>query len=175
MNNKGFKITLHDGRVIDKYFATLQDAIKELGLKNIKKADEVTIKKSSAAVAPSKDSALVISMRSEEDLQLSLTCGYAVTYNCPSYKRIFPGMKYFETSENSVLEAEIVKLAKYDSMVHHHWKGPGFKPDKTWKWAIFHINAQMITRADAEAKYGKISGVQGGIGYLNLSKKSNDL
>jgi hypothetical protein len=29
----------------------------------------------------------------------------------------------------------------------------------------------MISRADAEAKYGKISGVQGGIGYINLAKK----
>ena len=151
MNNKGFKITLHDGRVIDKYFATLQDAIKELGLKNIKKADEVTIKKSSAAVAPSKDSALVISMRSEEDLQLSLSCGYAVTYNCPASSRIFPGMKYFETSENTVLEGEIVKLAKYDSLVHHHWKGLGFKPSKTWKWAIFHKNSKIISREEAES------------------------
>lgn len=174
MNNKAFKITLHDGRVIDKLFPTLQDAIKELGVKNIKKVEEVNIKKSSTAVTPSKDSALVISMRSEEDLQLSLSCGYAVTYNCPASNRIFPGMKYFETSENTVLEGEIVKLAKYDSLVHHHWKGPGFKPDKVWKWAIFHKNSKIITKEEAEAKYGKIPGVQGGIGYLDLSKSKSE-
>ena len=51
-----------------------------------------------------------------------------------------------------------------------NWKGPGFKPDKIWKWAIFHSNAKIITREEAEAKYGKIPGVQGGIGYLDLSK-----
>lgn len=168
MNNKALKITLHDGRVIDKYYSTLQDAIRELGLKNIKKVDEVTIKKS--RVVPSKDSALVISMRSDEDLQLSLSCGYAVTYNCPASNRIFPGMKYFETSENNVLEAVIVKLAKYDSLVHHHWKGPGFRPNRTWKWAIFHNNSRIISREEAESIYGKMPGVQGGIGYLDLSK-----
>ena len=174
MNNKAFKITLQDGRVIDKYFSTVQDAIKELGVKNIKKVDEVTIKKSNTTVVPAKDSALVISMRSDNDLQLSLSCCYAVTYNCPSYKRIFPGMKYFETSENNVLEGEIVKLAKYDSLLHHHWKGPGFKPDKVWKWAIFHKNSKIITKEEAEAKYGKIPGVQGGIGYLDLSKSKSE-
>jgi len=170
MNNKAFKITLKEGQVSEKLFATVQDAIKEFGVKNIAKIDEVTIKKSSTAVTPSRDSALVISMRSEADLKLSMDCKYAVTYNCPSYKRIFPGMKYFETSEKFVLEGEIVKLAKYDSLIHHHWKGPGFKPDKTWKWAIFHSNAKIITREEAEAKYGKIPGVQGGIGYIDLSK-----
>ena len=174
MNNKAFKITLQDGRVIDKYFSTVQDAIKELGLKNIKKVDEVSIKKTNASVIPAKDTALVISMRSEDDLKLSLSCGYAVTYNCPSYKRIFPGMKYFETSEHHVLEGEIVKLAKYDSLLHHHWKGPGFKPDKVWKWAIFHKNSKIISKEEAEAKYGKIPGVQGGIGYLDLSKSKSE-
>ena len=170
MNNKAFKITLKEGQVSEKLFATVQDAIKEFGVKNIAKIDEVNIKKSSTAVAPSRDTALVISMRSEDDLKLSLDCKYAVTYNCPSYKRIFPGMKYFETSENFVLEGEIVKLAKYDSLVHHHWKGPGLRPDRVWKWAIFHKNSKIISREEAESIYGKMPGVQGGIGYIDLSK-----
>jgi len=169
MNNKAFKITLKEGQVSEKLFATVQDAIKEFGVKNIAKIDEVNIKKSSVTIAPSRDTALVISMRSEEDLKLSMVCKYAVTYNCPSYKRIFPGMKYFETSEKFVLEGEIVKLAKYDSLVHHHWKGPGLRPDRVWKWAIFHKNSKIISREEAESIYGKMPGVQGGIGYIDLS------
>ena len=86
----------------------------------------------------------------------------------------FVGMKYFETSDNFVLEGEIVKLSKYDSILHHHWEGPGFRPDKVWKWAIFHKNSTIITKEEAEAKYGKIPGVQGGIGYLDFSKSKSE-
>jgi hypothetical protein len=75
-------------------------------------------------------------------------------------------------SENYVLEGEILKLNKFDMKVHQDWAA--IMPSdakKIWKWAIFHTKSAMISRADAEAKYGKISGVQGGIGYINLAKK----
>jgi hypothetical protein len=169
VKNKAFKVFLKDGRIPDILYSTMQEAFKTHGLKNILRVDEVAVGKANkSSVMPSKDMALVISMRSEKDLKISLDCGYAVTYNCPSAQKIYDGMSYLETSENSVLEGKLLKLTKYDKLIHHHWKGPGLHPDKEWKWAIFHKDAQIISREEAEKKYGKISGVQGGIGYHNI-------
>jgi hypothetical protein len=171
MKNTAFKVYLKDGRIPETLFSTIQEAFKVHGVKNILRVDEVPVGKGNKTIiAPNKDLALVISMRSEQDLHISLDCGYAVTYNCPSYKKIYPGMPYFETSEKWVLEGKILKLARYDKLIHHHWKGPGLHPEKEWKWSIFHTQSVIISRDEAEAKYGKFSGVQGGIGYHDVSR-----
>ncbi len=94
-------------------------------------------KANKSSLKPSKDMALVISMRSEEDLKISLDCGYAVTYNCPSAQKIFDGLSYLETSEKSVLEGKLFKLTQYDKLIHHHWKGPGLHPDKDVEMGYF--------------------------------------
>ena len=173
MINKLYKVQLKDGKTIQTLYQSVGDAIKAHGASNIDKIHEVIAKKDpSQEVAKSKDLVLVLSSRNDDDLELSIKCGYAVTYNCPSYKKIFKGMKYLEVSENYVLEGEILKLNKFDMKVHQDWAAIIPKhSDKIWKWAIFHTKSVMISRADAEAKYGKISGVQGGIGYINLAKK----
>lgn len=173
MLNKLYKVQLKDGKIPTTLYQTVGDAIKAHGAGNIVKIDEVAAKKSSTGtIAKSSDLVLVLSSRADNDLELSLKCGYAVTYNCPSYKKIFAGMKYLEVSENFVLEGEILKLDKFDLKVHHDWASiiPRHQ-EKIWKWAIFHTKATLIPRADAEKKYGKIPGVQGGIGYINLGKK----
>jgi hypothetical protein len=173
MINKFYKVQLKDGKIPATLYHSIGDAIKAHGVKNILKIDEVTTKKGNTTeVAKSKDLILVLSSRSDDDLNLSIKCGYAVTYNCPSYKKIFQGMKYLEVSENSVLEGEILKLEKFDLKVHHDWASIIPKhAEKIWKWSIYHNRSTIIPREDAEKKYGKIPGVQGGIGYINLAKK----
>lgn len=173
MKTKAFKVFLKDGRISGILYPTMQEAFKAHGLKNILRVDEVYVGNANkSSVIPSKDTALIISMRSEEDLKISLDCGYAVTYNCPSAQKIYTGMHYLETSLNTILEGKLVKLARYDKKIHHHWKGPGLHPDKEWKWAIFHKDSQIISREEAENKYGRISGVQGGIGYHKIATSS---
>jgi hypothetical protein len=172
MVNKVYKVYLKDGKIPATLYPSFDDAVKAHGLKNIAKVDEVIIKKgNSSSVAQSKDLILVLSSRSDEDLKLSLKCGYAVTYNSPSFKKIFQGMKYLEVSENLVLEGTIVKLDKYDSKLHHDWNSIIPRKQKPWNWAIYHTNSSIIPREEAEGNYGKISGVQGGIGYIDLTKK----
>jgi hypothetical protein len=173
MENKLYKVQLKDGKTIQTLYQSVGDAVKAHGASKIDKIHEVIAKKdANQDVAKSKDLVLVLSSRNDDDLDLSMNCGYAVTYNCPSYRKIFKGMKYLEVSENYVLEGEIIKLNKFDMKVHQDWAAIIPKhSDKIWKWAIFHTKSVMISRADAETKYGKISGVQGGIGYINLAKK----
>ena len=173
MLKKLFKVQLIDGKIPATLYQTASDAVKAHGAKNIKKIEEVAEKKTKGTeVSKSKDLILVLSSRGDDDLELSIKCGYAVTYNCPSYKKIFQGMKYLEVSENLVLEGEILKLEKFDLKIHHDWAliAPRLEGE-LWNWSIYHSKATIISRAEAEEKYGKISGVQGGIGYMNLSKK----
>ncbi len=172
MINKLFKVQLKNGKIPVTLYQSVGDAMKAHGASNIAKIDEVSSKKANSPdVAKSKDLILVLSNRADNDLELSNKCGYAVTYNCPSYKKIYQGMKYLEVSENFVLEGEILKLEKFDFKVHQDWAVLLSKEtQKIWKWSIYHTKAVIIPRFEAEIKYGKIPGVQGGIGYINLSK-----
>ena len=139
---------------------------------NIQKLVEVIPKviKSKKEIVRNSDLALLISQRSDEDLDISIGCGYAVMYNCPSRTKIYPGMRYLEVSSDNVLEAEIVRLEKYEKSVHTDWSGitPRF-PDKLWKYAIYHKNGKIIDRKVIEEKYGNpLKGTQGGISYINI-------
>ena len=51
----------------------------------------------------------------------------------------------------------LYKLDKFDLNVHHDWAAilPRHS-DKFWKWSIYHRNAKIISREEAENKYGKI-------------------
>lgn len=166
---KLYKVQLLDGKEITTLYETRQDALRA-HRGNISKLIEVLPKVIKKKVEVTSDQlAIVISARSNEDLEISKDCGYAVMYNCPKMDKIYDGMRYLEVSDEFVLEATITKLEKYEKTVHHHWKGPGYKPDKTWKWALFHKNGKIISRKQAEQKYDNpLKGTQGGISYIKL-------
>lgn len=166
---KLYKVQLLDGNEPSTLFETRQDALRA-HRGNIKKLIEVIPKQTKKKVEVSDERlAIVISARSNEDLDISMDCGYAVMYNCPKRDKIYDGMVYLEVSDEYVLEATIYKLEKYEKGAHHHWKGPGYRPDKTWKWAMFHRNGKLIPRKTAEQKYGNpLKGTQGGISYIKL-------
>jgi hypothetical protein len=157
--------------VVPTIYETRQEAVRA-HRGNISKLVEFLPKKTIEKITPpSSDLALLISQRSDVDLEISINCGYAVMYNCPSKTKIFPGMRYLEVSEDKVLEAEIVKLEKYEKSIHTHWGGitPRF-PDKVWRYAIFHKNGKIMDRKDMEKKYGNpLKGTQGGISYIALN------
>jgi hypothetical protein len=78
-------------------------------------------------------------------------------------------MRYLEVSDEQVLEAEVIRIEKYEKGVHHHWKGPGYRPDKEWEWAIYHKRGRIIDRRTAEKKYDNpLKGTQGGISYIKI-------
>jgi hypothetical protein len=167
---KRYRVQLLDGKETTTLYETRQEAIRA-HRGNILKLVEVlprqTTKKVSTPVID--QLAIVISARSNEDLDISKDCGYAVMYNCPKTDKIYEGMKYLEVSNEYVLEATISKLEKYEKSIHHHWKGPGYKPDKTWKWAIFHKDGKLVPRKSAEQRYSNpLKGTQGGISYIKI-------
>lgn len=164
-----YKVELLDGRTTTTLYETRQEAIRA-HRGNISKLIEHTPKEIIKRVGEVKDElAILISARSNEDLDISKGCGYAVMYNCPKRDKIYEGMKYLEVSDDYVLEAEIVRLEKYEKGAHHHWKGPGYRPDKTWKWAIYHKNGKIVSRDLVEKKYNnKLKGTQGGISYIKV-------
>lgn len=166
---KVYKVQLLDGRESSTLYETRMDALRA-HRGNIAKLIEVLPKHTKKKVEQTSDQlAIVISARSNEDLEISKDCGYAVMYNCPKRDKIYEGMKYLEVSDEYVLEATITKLEKYEKTVHHHWKGPGYKPDKVWKWALFHKNGKIISRKNAEERYSNpLKGTQGGISYIKI-------
>jgi hypothetical protein len=166
---KVYKVQLLDGKESSTLYETRMDALRA-HRGNIAKLIEVLPKHTKKKVEQTNDQlAIVISARSNEDLEISKDCGYAVMYNCPKRDKIYEGMKYFEVSDEYVLEATITKLEKYEKTVHHHWVGPGYKPDKVWKWALFHKNGKIVSRKNVEERYGNpLKGTQGGISYIKI-------
>jgi hypothetical protein len=167
MRVKKFKVDLLKGPKVLEMFATPTAIIKKFGASNIKKISEVYVDVDTGSKNLN-EFALEISARDKNDIQLSFDCGYTVSYNKPNEDKIFEGMLYFETSDEEVLVAEFDHWEKYDKMLHHHWKGPGYRPEKEWEWALFHKNAKIVPRTEVEKEYGKIVGRQGGIGYVKL-------
>lgn len=164
-----YKVELSDGRILSNVYPTRQDALRA-HRGNIRKLIEVVPKQIKNKIESTSDQqALLISGRSNEDLDISKDCGYAVMYNCPKRDKIYAGMRYLEVSDDYVLEADIERLEKYEKGAHHHWKGPGYRPNKVWQWAIYHKNGKIINRKGAEAKYGNsLKGTQGGISYIKI-------
>jgi hypothetical protein len=160
---------LLDGKETTTLYETRQDALRA-HRGNVSKLIEVLPKETKKKVDTTSDQlVIVISARSNEDLEISKDCGYAVMYNCPKRDKIYEGMKYLEVSEDYVLEATITKLEKYEKGAHHHWKGPGYKPDKVWKWALFHKNGKIVSRKNVEERYSNpLKGTQGGISYIKI-------
>jgi hypothetical protein len=169
ITEKLYKVQLLDGKETTKLYETRQEALRA-HRGNISKLIEVLPKATKTKPVSTVDElVIVISARSNEDLEISKDCGYAVMYNCPKRDKIYEGMKYLEVSENYVLEATITKLEKYEKGAHHHWKGPGYKPDKTWKWALFHKNGKIVPRKNVEERYSNpLKGTQGGISYIKI-------
>ena len=169
MIGKKFRVMLSNGVITDSLYDTELDAIKA-HRGNIKKIIQVASKNKTQKLSFSTNEALFLSQRSKNDLDISLSCGYAVMYNCPSRQRIFEGMKYFEVSEDFILEGEIQKLEKYVKSIHTGWSHvtPALN-NKIWKWVIFHRNGKLLPRKDVEQKYNTtFKGTQGGISYLEL-------
>ena len=169
ITEKLYKVQLLDCKETTKLYETRQEALRA-HRGNISKLIEVLPKATKPKPVSTVDElVIVISARSNEDLEISKDCGYAVMYNCPKRDKIYEGMKYLEVSDNYVLEATITKLEKYEKGAHHHWKGPGYKPDKTWKWALFHKNGKIVPRKNVEERYSNpLKGTQGGISYIKI-------
>ena len=112
---KQYRVQLLDGREITTLYETRQEAVRA-HRGNINKLIEVLPRHTKPKiVAPTNDQlAIVISARSDEDLNISKDCGYAVMYNCPKMDKIYDGMKYLEVSDEYVLEATITKLEKME-------------------------------------------------------------
>ena len=170
IKERQYQVVLLNGSISSTLYETRQDAVRA-HRGNISKLIEVVPKKTNKKETTiSSDLALLISQRSNVDLEISIGCGYAVMYNCPNRTKIYPGMKYLEVSEDHVLEAEIVRLEKYERSLHTHWNGitPRF-PDRVWRYAIFHRNGKIIDRKLAENKYNNpLKGTQGGISYIKF-------
>jgi hypothetical protein len=173
MKLKKFKVILKSGMSHPTLFDTVGEAVKTVGVKNISKLEEVEDPK--AKGKPNVmvgDEMLVISKRSNEDLEKSLKCGYTVTYNKPNLDKVYRGMTILETSEDRVLIGKFKDLSNWDPMVHKDYIPPGYRPDKDWEWAIFNTNAKIVDRKELEKEIGRIPGVQGGIGYHTPKKET---
>ena len=167
MELKKYKVLLKEGICTD-IFDTPIEIAKKFG-SNVQKIVEFTPPKKKKTEQPT-EQALLISARSDEDLDISIDCGYAVMYNCPTKTKLYEGMPYLEVSKNKVLEGKVVRLEKYQKELHSRWGSivPRF-PDRTWRYAIYHRGSKIISRQEAERKYNNpLAGTQGGISYIKF-------
>ena len=175
MKLKKIKVILKSGMSHPEMFDTVSEAVKTVGIKNIGKMEEVNVdtpKKYGHSF--NKDEMLVISKRSNKDLETSLRCGYTVTYNKPNLEKVYEGMTVLETSDDHVLMGKFTSLRSWDPAVHKDYIPPGYRPDKDWEWAIYNKDSQILDRAELEKEIGRIPGVQGGIGYhVPVKEKEN--
>ena len=119
---KQYRVQLLDGREITTLYETRQEALRA-HRGNIAKLIEVLPRATKVKVTPPSDElAIVISARSNDDLEISKDCGYAVMYNCPKRDKIYEGMRYLEVSDEFVLEATITKLEKYEKNLSYSSK-----------------------------------------------------
>lgn len=165
-----YQAVLIDGTTSSDLYGTRQDALRA-NRGNVLKLVEVIPRnpKKTTATVTSSNEAILISKRNNDDLETSISCGYSVTYNCPKTDRLFEGMTYLEVSNDQVLEAQVVRLERYEKSIHNHWVGPGYKKDKEWGWVIFHKNGRIIDKKLAQAKYDNpLKGTQGGISYIKF-------
>lgn len=165
-----YQAVLIDGSSSNELYNTRQDALRA-HRGNILKLVEVLPRnnKKTAQITPATNEVLLITKRNDDDLETSLSCGYTVTYNCPKTERLFEGMQYLEASDDQVLEAQVVRIERYEKSIHNHWKGPGYKEDKEWSWVIFHKNGKIIDKRVAKEKYDNtLRGTQGGIAYIKI-------
>lgn len=176
MKLKKIKVILKNGMSLPELFNTASEAVKTVGIKNIGNLVEVNVDvKQKYGHSFNKDEMLVISKRSDDDLQKSLACGYTVTYNKPSSDKVYEGMTILETSDENVLIGKFVALRNWDPSVHKDFIPPGYRPDKDWEWAIYNKDSVIINREELESQIGKIPGVQGGIGYYNPKKSKEKI
>ena len=166
MKIKKIKVTLKNGMSFPELFDTATMAVKTVGISQILKMEEVNQEiKQKYGHEFNKNQCLIISKRSNEDLEISLKCGYSVTYNKPSLQKIYSGMTIIVTSDDKVLMGKFVTLRNWDLNTHKAYTPPGYRPEKDWEWAIYHKDSELMDRSELEKKIGKIPGVQGGIGY----------
>ena len=168
MELKKYKVRLKQGICSDVFDTPIQ-AVKRFG-SNLDRCIEFTPPSKKKFADEPVELALMISARSDEDLDISIECGYAVMYNCPSKAKLYDGMTYLEVSDNNVLEGRLIRLDKYEKSIHTRWGNivPRF-PKKIWKYAVFHRNSKIISRKDAERKYNNpLNGTQGGISYIKI-------
>jgi len=166
MKLKKIKVILKNGLSHPTLFDTATDAMREVGVKNVLNMVEVNQDvKQKYGHQFNENQYLIISKRSNEDLETSLGCGYCVTYNKPSLEKVYKGMTIIETSEDKVLIGKFVTLRSWDPNTHKDYIPPGYRPDKDWEWSIYHKDSKIIDRSELESKIGRIPGVQGGIGY----------
>lgn len=171
MQEKQYQVVLLNGVISSTLYETRQDAVRANRGNILKLVEVIPRKKLELQPKENPNEALFISQRSDEDLSISKNCGYAVMYNCPKRDRIFEGMRYLEVSEDHVLEADLVRLEKYERTVHTAWSHVTPRdPKKPWRYVVYHRNAKMITKEEAQKKYNNtLKGTQGGISYLGLS------
>jgi len=89
MELKKYKVLLKQGVCTD-IFDTPMEVAKRFG-SNVQKIIEYTPPQKKKSELPTQQ-ALLISARSDEDLDISLDCGYAVMYNCPTKSKLYEGM-----------------------------------------------------------------------------------
>jgi len=113
---------------------------------------------------------VVLYDRSDEEITQSKELGYSPISSRLISKKISNGMVYLEIGKNIVLESELIRIEKYDKILHHQWKNVSSSENKNWKYVVNHGKSNIITIDDYVIKYGKIPKSKSVVEYINLKK-----
>lgn len=168
MEKRQFRVELKNGNQPLKFFNSPKEAKDVYGSEILKYIEIITPEEKPSKKKKMENLALVMIPKSDSEILLSEKYGYTSTPHRPNEKKVYKGMIYLEIGDTIILESKVTGYEKYDSILHHQWRGITPPAGKTWKYVIHHENSHILTLDEGFEKYGKIKKSQTGIIYLAL-------
>lgn len=170
MYYKKYKVITKQGKSHGTLFDTLKTAISTIGVSNIQKIEEVNISDSSDDKIVDKKIAMLLTKRSDDDINISKKSGYTVSYVKPVNAKLFDGMKVIEVGETTVLVATLKVISRYEASLYPAWDSSKYDSTKEWDWVLLHKGAKLMKMKEAIQQFGDLSGSTSGTSYIKLKK-----
>jgi hypothetical protein len=170
MHIKKYKVITKDGKAIGQLFDTIKDALNHVGTSSVQKIEELNLEEDTNDSLIDKRNIILISRKSNEELESSDKTNQSLTYSRPMLTKVFNGMIVLEVGEDKILESSLSVMGRFDSGIQRVWKND---TDKPWEWVLYHKKGKYLTPEEATAKYGDIDsylGKEGVIVYMPKSK-----
>lgn len=164
---KKYKVIQKDGKSAPHLFESVSDAVRTISATKIKKIEEVNYEEEVAENSIDKRNFVLISRKTDKEIEHSNNSGYAATYSRPALTKAFKGMYVLEVGETKVLESKLSGIGRYDNTSMKNWG----EDNKEWEWAIYHLKGNILTIDDAKAKYGDFDKALGRDGVIVYTPK----
>lgn len=164
---KKYKVIQKDGKSAPHLFESVSDALRTISATKIKKIEEVNYEEEVSETTIDKKNFILISRKTDKEIEHSNNSGYAATYSRPALTKVFKSMPVLEVGETLVLESKISAIGRYDNVSIKNWG----EDNKEWEWAVYHLKGNILTIDEAKKKYGDFDKALGRDGTIVYTPK----